>query len=242
MKIIALDGVDGSAKSTQSALLRDWLHMDMQRKVEHYQMPGATPLGQELRRVVKSKKFNTDKIAERLIFAADTAQFLAERVYAERERPDFMVMDRWSVICDLIYGSASGCDLDWLVNLQKAAAIVRQCDLLIVIACNYETIKERKELMAKSMPAENCRIEAKGEEFMRKVCGLYNSIDTYCSHMNYPVPLHERNLPTKDLLNHYVRERAKVIEVIVGDQTVEEVRDEIRIVVQATFPELKAKQ
>lgn len=231
MKIIALDAVDGAGKGTQCALLRDWLSIDLQRHVEHCQMPGSTPLGQELRRVVKSKKFNTDKVAERLIFAADSAQFFAERVDTDRPRPEFMVADRFSPICDLVYGSASGCDLDWLVNLQKAAGIVRQCDLLIILACNHDTIRERKEMMAKALPPENCRIEAKGDDFMRRVCSMYNSIQ------NYPA---QQIVSSAGALNELVRARAKTIEVIIGDQSVEEVRDDIRRVVRATFPELGA--
>lgn len=222
MKIIAGDGCDGSGKSTQTILLRDYLNIDLGKKVEHYQMPGATEIGQELRKLVKSRKFPTAVLTERLMFAADTVQFFAEKVDTERERPDFAVIDRFSPFTDLIYGVASGLNEDWLLNLQETCKIVCPCDLLIIFKCSYETILERKGAMEKgNMVAD--RIEARGEVFMRHVVNGYNELARLVETLPYA------ELPEK------WRKRAKKIAVVDANNDRVLVRDQIREIVTNEF-------
>lgn len=223
MKIIALEGVDGSSKSTQSILLRDYLHYDKGFCVEHCQLPGATALGQELRRLVKSKKFPTAPLAERMIFAADAAQFFAEKIDADRVKPDYMVCDRW-VTSDLLYGTAAGIEESWLANLQEACSNVRQCDLLILFKIPFEVVQERKAMMRK-LHEEECRIEGKGDEFMRRVARNYNIL---------ALLIEEYQAGGKPL-SEVLTKRAKKYVVVDADQDRDVIRDQIREIVTKEF-------
>jgi len=170
-KIIAFDGVDGSGKSTTARLVHDYLSIDRGLNATLVNMPGATKLGQELRRIVKSKEFRIDPKAERLIFAADSAQFISEVVPAA----DILVCDRFSYITDLFYGHASGNDLEWLNNLQTHVVGQPIADILFLLQCPYEVSSARKAAINSARP-ENCRIEEKGNGFLEKVAELYNTL------------------------------------------------------------------
>ena len=161
MPIIALDGTDGSGKSTACTVLSDWLSIDKKLPVESYFMPGATELGRELRRVVKSKKFPASPVAERLIFMADSAQFIEEKINSGQTREKLIILDRANPCTDLIYGAASGLDLDFVDSLQRAAKTNFICDLYIIFRLPLEIAMQRKIKRANGQ-GEECRIEEKG--------------------------------------------------------------------------------
>lgn len=181
MPIIALDGMDGSGKSTAVRVLHDWLSFDRKQDVEMHAMPGATELGAELRKLVKSKKYATDPWTERLIFSADNMQFFAEKL---QNVPDnkFIICDRWSQITDLIYGCAAGLDLGRLNALQKLSGII-PCDLYLVFKLSPAVAIERKNRRNEQDAKKNfgsatevCRIEEKGAEYLTRVGEEYNGL------------------------------------------------------------------
>lgn len=221
MNIISLEGCDGSSKSTQAVLLRDWLAHDCKKSVEHIVMPGATKLGQEIRRLVKSKDYTPSPVAERLLFAADMAQTVREKIDVGGDgagsiRPDFLVTDRWQ-ISDFIYGPAVGVDPDWIGAIHEAAGIVRQCDLLLLFNCPVEVILERKQAMAHERGQE-CRIEAQGEAFLRRVAEGYRDL---CQQI-------ERNDPGKSGLPKILQDRAKQVVVIDAAQSRDDIKHQIQ--------------
>ncbi len=218
MPVIALDGCDGSGKTTQAKLLRDYLSIDLKLPTEHYIMPGATAIGQELRRIVKSKTYQTLPITERLLFAADTAQFMAEKLILDLAAGKWVVVDRWSPITDLIYGRVNGISLDFLDGLQKAANNNVVCDLYIVFRIPYEAAAER----VSGLTRPQCRIEAKGEEFLRKICAVYDGIGQFGA-----------NPPRLDTM---VFERCKKFFVVDAMQSVAKVKADIVRAVKELVP------
>ncbi len=177
MPIIALDGTDGSGKSTAARLLYDYLSIDRKLPTEMYAMPGGTELGMELRRVVKSKQFPTAPIAARLIFMADTAQLVVEKIRPAVEAGRFVIMDRWNPVTDLIYGAADDLDLDFIDNLQRAAKTNAVCDIYIPFRIPFEIAMHRKTAFRGAQKiGEECRIENKGNTFLSRVAKFYNEL------------------------------------------------------------------
>lgn len=91
---ITFEGGDGSGKSTQSAILSDWL-TENGRTVVFSREPGGTDLGLELRELVLHRRGEMAPRAEALIYAADRAHNIATKVRPALERGEIVVQDRY---------------------------------------------------------------------------------------------------------------------------------------------------
>ncbi|WP_432493173.1 dTMP kinase [Kineococcus auxinigenes] len=93
---VALEGGDGSGKSTQSRLLEQWLR-ERGHEVVTTREPGGTPTGAALREVLLAHRegADLDPRAEALLFAADRAQHVAEVVLPALRRGAVVVTDRY---------------------------------------------------------------------------------------------------------------------------------------------------
>jgi dTMP kinase len=91
---ITFEGGDGSGKSTQSAILSDWL-VENGRTVVFSREPGGTDLGLELRELVLHRRGEMAPRAEALIYAADRAHNIATKVRPALERGEIVVQDRY---------------------------------------------------------------------------------------------------------------------------------------------------
>ncbi|MGN6272675.1 MAG: dTMP kinase [Protaetiibacter sp.] len=91
---LTFEGGDGSGKSTQSALLTEWLAAQG-RTVVHSREPGGTELGLELREIILHRRGYIAPRAEALIYAADRAHNIATVVRPALERGDIVIQDRY---------------------------------------------------------------------------------------------------------------------------------------------------
>jgi len=91
---ITFEGGDGSGKTTQVALLTEWLTGQGQTIV-HSREPGGTDLGGELRDIVLHRRGHIAPRAEALLYAADRAHNIATKVRPAIERGEIVIQDRY---------------------------------------------------------------------------------------------------------------------------------------------------
>ncbi len=91
---LTLEGGDGSGKSTQSALLTEWLTARGETVV-HAREPGGTELGLELREIILHRRGYMAPRAEALLYAADRAHNIATVVRPALERGEVVIQDRY---------------------------------------------------------------------------------------------------------------------------------------------------
>jgi dTMP kinase len=91
---ITLEGGDGSGKSTQSALLAEWLE-SQGHVVVPTREPGGTDLGLELRDIVLHRRGHIAPRAEALLYAADRAHHIATKVRPALDRGEIVLQDRY---------------------------------------------------------------------------------------------------------------------------------------------------
>lgn len=177
--IIACDGSDGVGKTTVIDLLRDYYTITKTARsnvppVYTTRHPGSTPMGAELRRIVKDPQFKPSAIATRLIFAADSRLFEDEYL-PKSESGAIVLCDRFSRCTDLVYGTAEGLDLDQIEAVQSASGVRAIADWLFIFQCPFEVSGARKLARAQT-EKEKCRIEQRGAEHAKRVSAAYADI------------------------------------------------------------------
>ena len=91
---VTLDGGDGAGKTTQAALLQQWLEASG-RTVVRTREPGGTEVGVLIRDIVLHHRGEVAPRAEALLYAADRAQHVQTLVLPALERGDVVVQDRY---------------------------------------------------------------------------------------------------------------------------------------------------
>jgi dTMP kinase len=92
---IAFEGGEGSGKSTQSKLLKEWLEEEGE-EVLLSREPGGTEMGKDLRRILLDH--STGEIsprAEALLYAADRAHHVFSKIRPALERGEVVITDRY---------------------------------------------------------------------------------------------------------------------------------------------------
>lgn len=102
---ITFEGVDGVGKTTQAERLRDYLtqttslqdYLDVQRPPVLLTVePGGTDLGFTIRQLLLDPSSRMGKRAETLLFEADRAQHVAERIRPALEKGRTVICDRYT--------------------------------------------------------------------------------------------------------------------------------------------------
>lgn len=161
---IVFEGSDCVGKSTISKRLADNMGFI------HAGHPGATPIGAELRRLMKYSNIPIDKNTERVLMLADNCAFINTILIPGLEAGKTVVSDRCNFVSDYPYGVALGVDPHKLERLHSALECPK-IDLLLVFTCQWETLKARME-----SKKENCRIESRGETYFKAVNNIYRQM------------------------------------------------------------------
>jgi dTMP kinase len=165
--LVSFEGVDGSGKSTQAELLREWLQQGG-REVVSTREPGGTPLGERVRELL----LDGDDMApwtEAALFAAARAE-LVERVIepALAEGSD-VVCDRY-VDSSLAYqGIARGLGVERVLafNIEPIRGILPDMTFLLLL-----DVEEARKRSAAALD----RIEREGDAFLRVVDNGYRQL------------------------------------------------------------------
>lgn len=91
---ITLEGGDGAGKTTQSALLEEWLRA-RGRTVVRTREPGGTEVGVLIRDIVLHHRGEIAARAEALLYAADRAHHIEHLVRPALERGAVVIQDRY---------------------------------------------------------------------------------------------------------------------------------------------------
>lgn len=143
---VALEGGDGSGKTTQQRLLADWL-AGLGHEVVVTREPGGTATGTALRAVLLARRADGDALsprAEALLFAADRAQHVAEVVLPGLRRGAVVVTDRY-VDSSLAYqGAGRSLPADEVEQLSRWATDGLLPDLTVVLDVDPATAAGRR--------------------------------------------------------------------------------------------------
>ena len=137
-RLLALEGIDGCGKSTQARALAAVLGAELTHE------PGATPVGQSLRRIL----LDPDRPAlalrtEALLMAADRAEHVATVVEPALAAGTWVVSDRYSGSTIAYQGFGRGLPPDQLATLVAFAADGVAADLSILVDVDVDVAAAR---------------------------------------------------------------------------------------------------
>lgn len=164
---IVLEGIEGSGKSTQAALLAQWLEAS---GVPHLvtREPGGTALGEEIRRLLLHAGA-VPAMAELLLMLAARATLLEETVRPALAAGKTVIADRYSLSTLAYQGYGRGLELDEVRHAIRFATGGLVPDLTLLLDVPREVGEARR---AASRPGDD-RIERAGAAFHRRVAEAY---------------------------------------------------------------------
>ena len=139
---IAFEGGDGSGKSTQvRSLLRRLRRRGV--KVLHTREPGGTPLGQSLRRLLKSGE-TMAPMSELMLFEAARAQLVQQVIRPFLDQGGVVIADRFTSSTMAYQGYGRGLDRELIERLNREATGGLEPDLTVLLDLPVETALARK--------------------------------------------------------------------------------------------------
>lgn len=165
---ITLEGGDGSGKTTQADLLREWLTGEG-RTVVRTREPGGTEVGVEIREIVLHHRGDIAPRAEALLYAADRAHHVATVVRPALERGDVVIQDRYIDSSVAYQGAGRVLDAEAVRGLSEWATDGLVPDLTILLDLDAEAARGRLDEARTRFD----RLEAEASEFHDRVRAAY---------------------------------------------------------------------
>ncbi|BDV31360.1 dTMP kinase [Microbacterium terricola] len=165
---VTFEGGDGSGKTTQAALLQDWLETQG-RTVVRTREPGGTEVGVLIRDIVLHHRGDIAPRAEALLYAADRAHHIETLVRPALARGEVVIQDRYLDSSVAYQGAGRVLDADEIRNLSLWATDGALPHVTVLLDLDPADARER--LDADDKPFD--RLEAEKAEFHARVREAY---------------------------------------------------------------------
>lgn len=106
---LSLDGLDGSGKSTQLALLEEWLRREGY-PVTCCREPGGTPIGESIRALLLDPTSVMSTTTEMLLYMSSRAELVSAVIRPALDRGEIILCDRFLLATIVYQGHAGGLD------------------------------------------------------------------------------------------------------------------------------------
>lgn len=161
---LTLEGGDGAGKTTQAALLEEWLRAQG-REVVRTREPGGTDVGVRIRDIVLHHRGHIAPRAEALLYAADRAHHIETVVQPAIARGDVVIQDRYLDSSVAYQGAGRVLDPGDVRELSLWATGGLLPDLTVLL--DLDPASARARLDADDKPFD--RLEAEKAEFHERV-------------------------------------------------------------------------
>jgi len=176
---LAIEGVEGSGKSTQAERLAAWLR-ERRKSVVLTKEPGGTPLSDRIRAILLDpREAGMDGLTELFLYAASRRQHVVDVIRPALDRGAVVLCDRFTDATLAYQGFGRALDLDRLRDLNDWATGGLKPDLTIVFdlaeAAGLERARARNA--SKDLERES-RLEGEDMSFHRRVREGYLTLAT----------------------------------------------------------------
>jgi dTMP kinase len=166
--LITFEGIEGSGKSTQAALLHEYLQNKGYTVIKTRE-PGGTAFGEELRKVFLQPGTKVFPLSELLVFMAMRAQHVEELIMPALQDKKIVLCDRFVDASYAYQGYGRGIDLGIIETLNRLVTKAIRPNLTILLNCSVSIGLKRKSGPGASMD----RFEKEALSFHRKIQKAY---------------------------------------------------------------------
>lgn len=168
---IVIEGPDGSGKSTQIELLKEYLS-DMGYEYIITREPGGTVIGEAIRNIILDPEHKEmSDVTEMLLYAASRAQLMSEVIVPALESGKIVISDRFVDSSVVYQGIARGIGVDVVAGVNAPGIGVYKPDCIFFIDISEEEGIKRKKLQ-KNLD----RLEQESIDFHHMVSEGYRSV------------------------------------------------------------------
>lgn len=168
--LISFEGIDGSGKSTQIQLLKEYL-LGKGHLVKVFREPGGTAVSEQIRALLLHPESEINPVAEMLLFSSARAQLIAEQVLPALERGEIVILDRFYDSTTAYQGFGRGTiPLGDIQVINKVASHEREPDITFYLRLSIEESLQRRAHLQKD------RMEQSGQDFFEKVITGYDEL------------------------------------------------------------------
>jgi len=169
-KFIVFEGIDGSGKTTQASLLYSYL-LSKGKKVVLTKEPTNSIIG-SLIRAALNKEWKTNNATLQLLFSADRAHHI-KTIMPFLRKGYSVISDRYA-FSTIAYGTASGLDYKWLVDVNS---IFPYPDLTFILDVSSETGLKRMNLTKKAKDIfEEKNFQTRAREAYLKIASEFDNV------------------------------------------------------------------
>jgi dTMP kinase len=177
---VTFEGLDGSGKSTQLRLLKEWLE-EQGKPVTATRQPGGTAAGDGIRALLLDPRTqNLAPLAELGLMFSDRAQSIAQVIQPALERGHIVLCDRFTDSTEAYQGG--GRELGSKIVLDLHASICQGLtpDLTLLLLpdldLSLDRARRRNRRMARSKGSDENRFESEDQAFYTRVLAKYREI------------------------------------------------------------------
>lgn len=165
-RFIALDGIDGSGKSSQIGPLVTWLESRGCR-VTTCRDPGSTPTGDAIRAILLDRHdLHLAATAEMFLYMAARAQLVEEVIRPALDRGEWVVADRYLLANIVYHGHAGGLDPELIRNVGGVATGGLMPELILLLDVDLAVSAARLD-----RPLD--KLENRGDGYRRRLRAGY---------------------------------------------------------------------
>lgn len=161
--LITFEGIDGSGKSTQIALLQKRL-TETGKKVNVFREPGGTPVSEIIRDILLNPEIELNPVTELLLFSSARSQLVTEKVLPALKKGEIVILDRFydSTTAYQGYGRNS-LPIEQIDQINSIASHSLEPDVTFYLHLSLEESVQRTTHLDKD------RMEQSGDSFFNKV-------------------------------------------------------------------------
>jgi dTMP kinase len=168
-RFISFEGIEGCGKTTQIALLSDYLK---KKSVPHMitREPGGTGVGEGIRKILlNSETIHLTAASELLLFYASRSQNILEKIKPALDRGEMVICDRYYHASMAYHGYGRGISLDLIQKLTDLVCSPYRPELTFLLDIEPEVGLARARARNHGRPENEGRFEAEDLEFYNRV-------------------------------------------------------------------------
>jgi dTMP kinase len=168
-RFISFEGIEGCGKTTQIALLSDYLKG---RSIPHTltREPGGTAVGEGIRKILlNSETIHLTAASELLLFYASRSQNIQEKIRPALERQEMVICDRYYHASMAYQGYGRGIPLDFIGKLTDLVCANYRPDITLLLDIEPEVGLARARARNHTKTENEGRFEQEDLEFYSRI-------------------------------------------------------------------------